>query len=115
VSNFWECTLCGHSGELLHECPGIGDGAISGVHGGAYPTPAQHDEMMLRGLHGRLRALDEHPAVVPLEELVDAAVSRRLRAIVERLRVSHGGLVPDAEVYVRETLAKAIEEGLEER
>jgi hypothetical protein len=49
----------------------------------------------------------------------DAAVERivnsRLRRIADRLRVPHGGLVPDAEVYVRAMLAKVIEEELEDR
>jgi hypothetical protein len=49
------------------------------------------------------------------EDVADRIVSDRLRAIAERLRVKSDGLVPDAEVYVRATLAKAIEETLEER
>jgi hypothetical protein len=90
-------------------------GCIDGTWDGSYPTPARHDDMMLRRIHGNLRSIDEHPAAVPLDELVDAAVSARLRAIVQRLRTNSGGLVPDAEVYVRVTLATAIEETLEER
>lgn len=50
-----------------------------------------------------------------IDAIVECIVSERLRAIAERLRVPQSGLVPDAEVYVRETLARAIEEGLEER
>jgi hypothetical protein len=46
-----------------------------------------------------------------VEEMIDA----RLRRIAERLRVPHGGLVPDAEVYVRAALAKVFEEELEGR
>lgn len=50
-----------------------------------------------------------------VEDAVERIVNARLRAIAERLRVPHGGLVPDAEVYVRTVLAQAIEEELEER
>jgi hypothetical protein len=50
-----------------------------------------------------------------MSELVERLVDAHLRRIADRLRVPHGGLVPDAEVYVRAMLAKAIEEELEER
>jgi hypothetical protein len=50
-----------------------------------------------------------------VDDAVDRIVNARLHSIAERLRVPHGGLVPDAEVYVRAMLAKVIEEELEER
>jgi hypothetical protein len=56
-----------------------------------------------------------HPVEMPMSELVERIVDARLRRIAERLRVPHSGLVPDAEVYVRAMLARAIEEELEER
>lgn len=74
--------------------------AINAACGGSYPSPAQHDEMQL----DRLR------------RFVGLVIDARLRRIAERLRVSADGpLVPEAEVYVRTVVAKAIEEELEER
>lgn len=61
-----------------------------------------------------------HPADMPMTELVDGIVERivsaRLRRIVERLMVSADGpLVPEAEVYLRTVVARAIEDELEDR
>lgn len=51
-----------------------------------------------------------------VEDTVERIVSARLRSIVERLKVNADGpLVPEAEVYVRTVVARAIEEELEER
>lgn len=85
MSGFWECTACG---DIL--------GSLGELHA--------------------CRGRPEHPVDLPLHDIVDRIVSDRLRSIVERLKVNADGpLVPEAEVYVRTVVARAIEEELEER